>query len=295
MTNLELYKIFVIVAKEENLTKASEKLYISQPAVTKHIKNLEETLNTKLFIRSNHGIRLTEEGKKIYDEIKNPINEILELDRKYVNKSRDINLGTHSTILTKILGNYIKNYYKENIDSTINTFNLENQEMMKKLENQEIDIIFSKNLKFKYDDKKIKYVPLGYWHDVLIANHNSKWRNKTITIEDLKDENFYMPRKSSETPRNFFNSTQSNYQDFKKIRHITYRAIVDILKDIEGIGIITKEFLEKELEKNQMILLKTDFKIEPIEYGIYFNIKNKSEQLNKFIQLLKKDITESNN
>ena len=47
MTNLELYKIFVIVAKEENLTKASEKLYISQPAVTKHIKNLEEALNTK--------------------------------------------------------------------------------------------------------------------------------------------------------------------------------------------------------------------------------------------------------
>ena len=90
MTNLELYKIFVIVAKEENLTKASEKLYISQPAVTKHIKNLEEALNTKLFIRSNHGILLTEEGKKIYDEIKNPINEILELDRKYVNKSRDI-------------------------------------------------------------------------------------------------------------------------------------------------------------------------------------------------------------
>ena len=40
MINLELYKIFVLVAKEENLTRASEKLNLTQPAVTKHIKNL---------------------------------------------------------------------------------------------------------------------------------------------------------------------------------------------------------------------------------------------------------------
>lgn len=46
MVDLELYKIFVIVAKEQNLTRASEKLNISQPAVTKHIKNLEQQLNT---------------------------------------------------------------------------------------------------------------------------------------------------------------------------------------------------------------------------------------------------------
>ena len=51
MANLELYKIFVIVAKEKNITKASYKLNISQPAVTKHIKNLESELNTILFKR----------------------------------------------------------------------------------------------------------------------------------------------------------------------------------------------------------------------------------------------------
>ena len=57
MINLELYKIFVLVAKEENLTRASEKLNLTQPAVTKHIKNLEEILQVKLFVRSNHGIK----------------------------------------------------------------------------------------------------------------------------------------------------------------------------------------------------------------------------------------------
>ena len=52
MINLELYKIFVIVAEERNITKASERLNISQPAVTKHIKNLEKQLNIILFERN---------------------------------------------------------------------------------------------------------------------------------------------------------------------------------------------------------------------------------------------------
>ena len=51
MANFELYKIFVLVAKEKNITKASEILSISQPAVTKHIQNLERELNATLFIR----------------------------------------------------------------------------------------------------------------------------------------------------------------------------------------------------------------------------------------------------
>ena len=55
MINLELYRIFKIVADEENLTKASEMLHISQPAVTKHIKNLENELKVELFKRSKYG------------------------------------------------------------------------------------------------------------------------------------------------------------------------------------------------------------------------------------------------
>ena len=64
MVNLELYRIFKVVAEQENLTRASEILLISQPAVTKHIKNLENELNVQLFIRSKYGMILNENGKK---------------------------------------------------------------------------------------------------------------------------------------------------------------------------------------------------------------------------------------
>lgn len=64
MVNLELYKIYVTVAKEQNITRASEKLNISQPAVTKHIKNLENILQVTLFKRNNKGLTLTEMRRK---------------------------------------------------------------------------------------------------------------------------------------------------------------------------------------------------------------------------------------
>ena len=63
MINLELYKIFTTVAECENITKASEKLNISQPVVSTHIKNLENSLRVILFERTNKGLILTKTRK----------------------------------------------------------------------------------------------------------------------------------------------------------------------------------------------------------------------------------------
>ena len=65
MVNLELYRIFVIVANEGNISKASEILHISQPAISKQIHNLENELNITLFERSNTGVKLTIDGNVV--------------------------------------------------------------------------------------------------------------------------------------------------------------------------------------------------------------------------------------
>ena len=113
MINLELYRIFKIVADEENLTKASEILHISQPAVTKHIKNLEKELNVKLFKRSKYGMILNENGKKLYLQIKNSI-EILSKTDSIFNTSKDIKLGVHVNMPDRIYNNGISNFYEKN-------------------------------------------------------------------------------------------------------------------------------------------------------------------------------------
>ena len=68
--NLEYYKIFYYVSKFGGITVAAEELYISQPAVSQAIKQLEKTLGSKLFIRSSKGVRLTPEGEILYSYVK---------------------------------------------------------------------------------------------------------------------------------------------------------------------------------------------------------------------------------
>ena len=67
--NYELYRIFYIVAKNKNITDASKELLISQPAISKSIKNLESMLGGTLFVRTKRGVILTDEGKEFYNYI----------------------------------------------------------------------------------------------------------------------------------------------------------------------------------------------------------------------------------
>lgn len=290
MVNLELYKIFVIVAKEQNITKASEKLNLTQPAVTKHMKNLENLLKTKLFIRSNHGIKLTKQGMELYEEIKNSVEVLTNVENKYL-KMRDINLGIHSTILNKIFSDCMSEYYIKNTNSKINVLNEENEQMLLSLKNGELDIIFSKKIYTKSHDKHIKFIKLGEWNEVLIANQNYKRKNKLVTFEELKNTTIYMPKKTSETAHNFFQSLNCRYEDFKDIKHATYKTITEIIKNNDGVGLVTKEFVEEEIKKHNLCILNTEFHIKPIEFGIYINRERKFKELNKFVEIIENHFT----
>ena len=68
--NFELYRIFYAVANAKNITKAAEQLMISQPAISKSIKKLEEQLGGQLFVRTKRGVILTDEGREFYNYIR---------------------------------------------------------------------------------------------------------------------------------------------------------------------------------------------------------------------------------
>ena len=121
---------------------------------------------------------------------------------------------------------------------------------------------------------------------VLVVNKNSKLLNKKIKIDELKKETLYMPRKSSVTTMNFIKSANCEYNDFNDIKHITYSAILEIVKDTNAVGLITKEFFNNECFNDEIRILDTDFVIEPVEFGIYLN-NNRFTQLNKFIEVIK--------
>jgi len=282
MVNLEQYKVFVIVANEGNITRASEILHISQPAVSKHIKNLEEALQIRLFNRTNHGIVLTEEGSKIYNEAKEHIFALDKIYEKY-RKFRSINMGTHATMLNKLFASKLSQFYENNQEVKINVINNDIDEMINKLSKQELDIVISKKITQELDN--IEFIKLGTLHDILVTN--DKFAKQTISLEELKEQILYMPRKTSITTKNFFDSVNLTESDFKNIKNISYSTMLEIIRNTNAIGLVTKEYVEKELTGNELVELKTQVIIKSIEYGIYINKDNKFRELNKLIKILK--------
>ena len=142
MPSLELYRIFKIVADEENLTKASEILNISQPAVTKHIHNLEDELEIKLFDRTKYGMKLTLDGKLIYNQIKDAINALMNVENN-LKQNKILNLGIHTNMPKELYRNIIlKMKQKDNIE--VNIEKAPTEDMFSMLEKQKIDAYLSK-------------------------------------------------------------------------------------------------------------------------------------------------------
>lgn len=288
MINLELYRIFTIVANEENLTRASNILHISQPAVTKHIKNLENELNVKLFKRSKYGMILTDNGKKLYLQIKDSIN-ILNKAELLFNESRDINLGSHINMLSRLFSKAISKYYKEISNSTINVTNDSFDNMLSMLERQKLDLVLSKKFsEDSYNPKLIKFIKLGSLHDVFIVRADSKYKEKVFSKDDLKKETIYTPRKISKTTINLLKKLEISEED-SNIKNITYSTMLELLKTEDIIGIITKEYIKNELETNKLSILKTNFELNPIDFGIYYNIENRFKELQILIDIIKNE------
>ena len=295
MVDLELYRIFTIVANEKNITKASEKLNISQPAVTKHIKNLENALELRLFNRTNHGIELTSDGQKIYEEAKEAVETLNSIFVKY-GKNRNINLGVHVSMykmFSKILTKFSN--INENITINISDTDLINMlapdlsDMIAKLENEKLDIIISKKTD-NYNHNKIEFIKVGEIQDILVVNNDSKLLGKQIGIEDIIGMQICLPRKGSATTNNFLKALEIEEDKLVNAKYITYNAMLDIIEDDnEIIGLISKEYIEKELNNKEISELTTEFKIPPIAYGVYINKKNKFKELNQLVKFIREN------
>lgn len=285
MIDFELYRIFVAVADEENITRASEKLNISQPAITKQIKNLENQLSIKLFERKSKGVALTNEGKKIYEKLKKPIEELNKIDAQ-IGKEKIINIGTHNHMGGLIFGQAINQYTLKYPNVNLNLVCKEMDELLKKLKNKEIDIVFAK----KYDNDKVpkglKFIKLGNMHETFIMNKQSEMAGQTLTFDNLKGKIIYIPREYEQTTKRIKELTQSSDIDLKLSN---YRSIVRLVNDGMVIGVVTAEYLYGwEWKEFNLVEVKNNIGLGECEFGIYLN-SNKFRELDLLINIIKKN------
>lgn len=273
MVDLELYRIFKVVADEENLTRASEILNISQPAVTKHIHNLEDELEIKLFDRTKYGMKLTLDGKQIYNQIKDAVNALMNVENN-LKQNKILNLGIHTNMPKELYRNIIAKIKQNNLNIEVNIEKAPTEDMFSMLEKQKIDAYLSKKQPEDIHSESIKYIKLGDFHDDFFVNANSKFLDKNILKDDEK-VTIYTLRNISTTSRNLENILkEGNFKNIE-IKNATFNTIIEKMQNNDIIAYITEEYIQEELESGKLSKVELGIESTVLEYGIYYNSNNK--------------------
>lgn len=277
--DFELYRIFYVVANNKNITKASEELMISQPAISKSIKNLESLLGGQLFVRTKRGVILTEEGKEFYNYIKHAIEYINNAENKFTElinlETGTIKIGISSKLTKEFLLPYLEQFHKlyPKIDIQIIT-NL-SSELIPKLRNGLIDIIIL-NLNGKHYDNDLEIIKCKKITDCFVVNNSYKHLlNKEISIKDLNNYPLILQSTGSNT-RTFLDNFTKEYNIILKpnIELASYSLVVEFAKIGLGIGYVTKDYINKELNNKELHIIKTKEKIPSRYIGIALSKNN---------------------
>lgn len=290
--NLELYKVFYYVAKNESITRAANELAISQPAISKSIKTLENQINTSLFIRKRDGVTLTEAGETIYNKIKEAIDLIdsAENDLKVLTnmESGTINIGASKTIIHEYLMSYIKSFHKKYPKITIRIFTDKTSDLIKKAKIGLIDVIFT-NLPYNLpsDFKEIKLMDL---HDCLVANSNFKYlKGKKISKKELEKLPLLILTKGATTRIRLDDYCVENNINIKPEMEFGSNTLIKEFTEAGfGIGMLTEEHIKKELENETLFKLNIELPFKEKYLGLIYNIDNKSLVTKNFINYINK-------
>lgn len=268
----ELYRIFYIVAKNGNITRASKELLISEPAVSKSIKNLEGYLGAPLFTRTKKGVNLTTEGITLYEYISKGIEYFKSGEAKFnelINlESGTIRIGINTTLTKEFLMPYLETFNKlyPNINIEIRT-NL-TSELKSMLKDGLIDmhILNLTNEETKNDFNIIKCKTIT---DCFVSNKPIK---EKISIKELNNYPLILQDKNSNT-RKFLDDFANKYEITlkPKIEIGSYYLVSEFSRIGLGIGYVTKNYIKNNLDKKELFIVPIKEKIPSREIGILLN------------------------
>lgn len=268
----ELYRIFYIVAKNGNITRSSKELLISEPAVSKSIKNLEGYLGAPLFTRTKKGVNLTTEGITLYEYISKGIEYFKSGEAKFnelINlESGTIRIGINTTLTKEFLMPYLETFHKlyPNINIEIRT-NL-TSELKSMLKDGLIDmhILNLTNEETKNDFNIIKCKTIT---DCFVSNKPIK---EKISIKELNNYPLILQDKNSNT-RKFLDDFANKYEITlkPKIEIGSYYLVSEFSRVGLGIGYVTKNYIKNNLDKKELFIVPIKEKIPSREIGILLN------------------------
>ncbi len=247
---------FLTVCDSRNYTKAAEKLGLTQPAVTQHIKYIEEKYKVRLFVKEGKNMRLTKSGELLRDMLMTLSADCSKIDeriKKIADEPKSINMGATKSIGDYVMPRIIKKYLDRNPYARIsmqveNTSHLLNLLKKGKLEFAIVEGQFDKNMYWYKGFYKEKFVCL--------CSPDSKLGDKTVSFEDLFGERLIVREKGSGSRSILENCLEQIGFSFRNFHSVIELGSIDIIKrlveDNFGIAFMYEVAAREELEKGTL-------------------------------------------
>lgn len=256
--NLNLYYVFYSVAKCKNISGAAKELYISQPAISKAISKLEQSLDTVLFIRNSRGVTLTDEGMLLFEQVQNAFQCIRSGEEKIKLAGElgigHLSIGVSTTLCKYVLLPYLKKFVKENPHVKISISCQSSTETIEALENNRIDIGL---IGFPKAKNMLTYHPLMEIHDMFVTTKNYldnfKKRDPLNKESLIQNATFMMLNKENITRKYLDSSLLAEKIELNNVIEVSNMdLLIDFAKIDLGVSCVIKEFVLAELNSGQL-------------------------------------------
>ncbi len=276
MSQLHLYEIFYSVAQYKSFSKAAEALYLSQPAISKAMKNLENLLEVKLFYRQSKGISLTPEGSLFYSQLQKGF-EAIEAGEKQLLKLKHLEdghlkLGVSQTLGTHFLLPYLKDFMKKYPPIQLQLVNDITSNTLSLVDKGDIDlaIVSSSTL-----NKDLTFVPIQTIEDIFVCSPQYYATIKQLSLPELCQSATFLFL-SNESVTRLYVEKLLEEQGLHIIPDIIagdMSFLIECAKLGLGITSVIKNFVEEDLKQGTLMQLDLSLRHAPRSIGLVYTHK----------------------
>lgn len=287
--HLSQYRIFYAVAKAGNISKAAKELFISQPAISKAISKLEESLEISLFTRNSRGVQLTDEGKVLFSHVSSAF-DMLDRGENELKRIKEFNIGqikigVSNTLCKYILLPCLKGFVEQYPHVKVTIDSQDTARTISMLEQQQLDIGLIAEPKSK---KNLAFLPVMHISDVFVCTKayldNLKFLEGTDV--DLFSSGTIMLLDRNNMTRIHIDSyfSEQNIEPKQILEATTMDLLIEFAKTGLGIGCVIREFVKEELEKGSLIEIPLSIPIRKRTVGFAYHPSYATKTMQHFIE-----------
>ena len=262
---LELYRVFLEVAKQGNISAAAQNLFISQSAVSQSVKQLEEQLQVRLFSRSTRGVSLTSEGKLLLEYVSHALG-LLQSGEEKIAASRqlltgELIIGASDTVTKTYLLSRLEAFHKDYPDIRIRILNGTTSMVLDYLHAGQVDIAFASEAP---DETVYSVRHCVDTHTIFVAAPDYLEFDKVYTMEEIAAlPLILLERKASSRVYVERYFQEHGVQIHPEIELGSHNLLISLARIGLGVAYVTEEFSLSGLSRGVIVPLKTDFEIPP--------------------------------